>query len=93
MSRLQSRKAEVDAEIAHRRATSRFELADVDEEVLDTTTAASAAPPSRAAAAPSRQNMDPDKEAESYTSRLLKAKKKAQKDTRRRTRSDKDNQK
>ena len=96
MSRLQSRKAEVVAEIAHRRATSRFELADdtdVDEDVLDTTTGGSAAPPARATAAPSRQNLEPDREEDSYTSRLLKAKKKAQKETQRRSRSDKKDEK
>ena len=78
MDRLRSRKAEVSETLERRRAAARFEPqpdAPVDTSALDETTtgATKAKPPVRATPA---QTLSPaEREEESYTSRLLKAKK------------------
>jgi uncharacterized membrane protein len=76
MSRLKSRKDEVGQQIAHRRATARFEAepeAPVDPSVLDQARQASSRPEARPTqAGPAKA--EPEEE-DTYTSRLLKAKK------------------
>jgi uncharacterized membrane protein/Mg-chelatase subunit ChlD len=77
MSRLRSRKAEVDEQLESRRAASRFEPD--PEMIIDISSVQQAAPKGRPAARPQTADKplaDQDKPAEeSYTSRLLKAKK------------------
>jgi uncharacterized membrane protein len=80
MSRLRSRKAEVDQQIEHRRATARFQAeqeAPIDPSVLD-----QARQPTRPVARPTpgRPVASEQEEEETYTSRLLKAKKDVWKD-------------
>jgi hypothetical protein len=78
MSRLQSRKEEIGGHLEQRRAATRFEPtpdAPVDTGVLDQEIAS--APPGRAASAkPAGESLRPEQQEESYTERLLKAKKK-----------------
>jgi uncharacterized membrane protein/Mg-chelatase subunit ChlD len=80
MSRLRSKKAEVDRSIESRRASARFEpdaALPVDTEVLKTAEAKATSP--RPAATP-KPTAVADEPADSYTSRLLKAKKQVWKD-------------
>lgn len=76
MSRLRSRKAEIDQSIESRRAAARFEpdeAAAVDPNAVDAATAKPTTTPS--ASKPETTKPAADKEEEDYTSRLLKAKK------------------
>jgi uncharacterized membrane protein len=76
MDRLRSRKAEVGDELEQRRAATRFEPTP---DAPDSTEALSEPLPGPAAAEPQpkpKADLAPEKEAESYTSRLLKAKQK-----------------
>jgi hypothetical protein len=76
MSRLRSRKAEVDRSLESRRAATRFEpdaSASADPDILS---AAEARPTAPGAAPPAAPKPVAEPEVDDYTSRLLKAKKK-----------------
>ncbi len=79
MSRLRSRKDEVGDDIEQRRAAARFEPqpdAEVSGALEDELRGKPAAPAGPAAKKPPSSQLAPQEEEESYTSRLLKAKKK-----------------
>ena len=82
MSRLQSRKAAVDDRLEKRRAAARFEVADEEDRAVDPDLAQQAKVKGTQPAAKPRagKTLSPQQEEESYTERLLKAKKKVWKD-------------
>lgn len=83
MSRLQSRKREIQAEIEQRRAATRFEEpaeAPTSEDAADAIKQASAAAPPQARPPKPTDQPDEQPEGPSYTERLLKAKREARRD-------------
>ncbi len=75
MDRLRSRKAEVDDQLEQRRAATRFEPTP-DAAASSAVLEEQLPKPTAAPKPPSKADLGPEKEAESYTSRLLKAKQK-----------------
>jgi hypothetical protein len=78
MERLISRKAKVTGELEQKRAAMRFEPEREAEADLATLSEESAAPPVRPVPNKDKTSLAAEREADSYTERLLKAKKRAQ---------------
>ncbi len=80
MDRLRSRKAEIDEHIERRRSAARFEPEDETPAGADALEEATAGKPPPKRSEPNLESLTPEQEEESYTARLLKAKKKVWED-------------
>ena len=80
MDRLRSRKAEIDEHIERRRSAARFEPEAEAPAGADALEEATAGKPPPKRSEPNSESLTPEQEEESYTSRLLKAKKKVWED-------------